>query len=436
LVYVPDGNGGVSAYQCIDAGTIPPTLGDPVFTLTADVDTSGDYTGTYSVDIVGQMDGQKYTDDNAFDSPVTTTGGHASDAYVFEISDGVYVVTTATANGGSEAINFAANKMGVHNTAIDDGTADETLIFNFSEDILNDSLYYLTTAEITLGAFESGDEASWEAYNNGLLVSSDSYTGIEGKVNVSSGVSSITTLLTQVQIDEGWSINGTVVSYSGLVDSTITLNYDIGVVGQSGDITLSSGESVDLNQFDEIQFSAEEGSYNVTGIYATNPIDFPGVDHTINVDFTATDGDADFVSDSFQVTFDDGDNVIEGTAYDEVINYITDVGVDGGAGTDTVIVSGGTLDLSNVSDIEIIQLDVGATVTGSTSGINPDDVWNATDGTNTLIIESDVSGSAVIVDTDLGSFEYNGIIDGYHNYSGSVGSDSIILQIEDVIDVD
>ena len=382
------------------------------------------------------MDGQNWTDTNAFASPVTNHGG-ITYTYEFQIADGVYLIATAEENSVSAPVNYSSFKMGVANPAINDGISDETLIFNFSSDATGTSTYPLTNADFTLGSLASAEIATWEAYNHDLLVSFGTQDGAsvgEATVSISSGVDSIE-FANGTSTD--WILNGTEISYSGTGTNTVYFDYKIegvSVVG-GGSITLDGGESVNLNQFDEVQFSSAAGSYYVTGMYATNPVDIPGIDHTINVDVLATDADGDTVADTFQVTFDDGDNVIEGTDNPESINYIADMEVDGGAGTDTLLVASGVVNLSNISNMEVIQLDTNATVIGSSSlgAITAADVITATGDSNSLIIQtSDGVGSDNTVNVDLTSLSYDGIVAGYHSYSNA--GDTVFLQIEDSID--
>ncbi|MDD5400061.1 MAG: tandem-95 repeat protein [Sulfurimonas sp.] len=129
------------------------------------------------------------------------------------------------------------------------------------------------------------------------------------------------------------------------------------------------------------------------------------------------------------------DTVYGGAGNDTIVYDIADIEIDGGAGTDTLVANSGAVNLSNISNINIIQLGSGATVVGSgVDGINPSDVINATDD-GTLIIQSvDNVSNQVNVDTTLFAEVGNIIIDGieYAQYTGAGAT----LLIEETITVD
>ncbi len=104
--------------------------------------------------------------------------------------------------------------------------------------------------------------------------------------------------------------------------------------------------------------------------------------------------------------------------------------------SDNILTISDTLNLSNVSDINTIQLDADATVTGSGPGlsITANDVINATDVDNTLIIQSS-DGNAVNqvnVDASFGDSEVVYLDDVY--YAQYVDGDAtLLIQIEDIV---
>jgi Ca2+-binding RTX toxin-like protein len=145
--------------------------------------------------------------------------------------------------------------------------------------------------------------------------------------------------------------------------------------------------------------------------------------HTIlggSEDDTLTGGDGDDYIDGRV-----GSETIDAGAGNDTIVYDSaDSVMDGGDGTDTLIVTD-TLDLSNVativaiSNIEVIELLDNAKVVG---GINPADVISMTtttiDGNNTLIIESDGTPTGdTSVSIDIGSFDTSIVDGGYNVYS-------------------
>ncbi|QFR43140.1 Ig-like domain-containing protein [Sulfurimonas xiamenensis] len=129
-----------------------------------------------------------------------------------------------------------------------------------------------------------------------------------------------------------------------------------------------------------------------------------------------------------------GDDTIDGGAGNDTIEYDTlDTLIDAGDGSDALIGNAETINLANVDNIEVIQLSSGATVIGSgdANAINPSDVMDATDGNNTLVIESSDEGAYTInVDTTLLQFSEN--VDGYNIYT----DDTVTLKIEDSIIVE
>jgi uncharacterized protein YegL len=132
----------------------------------------------------------------------------------------------------------------------------------------------------------------------------------------------------------------------------------------------------------------------------------------------------------------DSDALFGGAGDDMIIADSSDSIIDGGTGTDTLFLANDTLDLSNVSNIEIIQLGGNSTVTGSSPdlGINVADVISASGGGNTLIIEtSDSDGSDNTVNVDLSEFSFDSNAGGYDFYTNF--DDTVTLQIEDTIDV-
>jgi hypothetical protein len=124
-----------------------------------------------------------------------------------------------------------------------------------------------------------------------------------------------------------------------------------------------------------------------------------------------------------------------------IIGTDSDIDVDDGVDilSNNILTISDTLNLSNVSDINTIQLDEDATVTGSGSGlsITASDVINATDIDNTLIIQSS-DGNAVnqvIVDTDSLSQIENVNIDGVDYTSYSDGTATLLVEIDEPIDI-
>ncbi|OHD98595.1 MAG: hypothetical protein A3K14_01360 [Sulfurimonas sp. RIFCSPLOWO2_12_FULL_36_74] len=124
-----------------------------------------------------------------------------------------------------------------------------------------------------------------------------------------------------------------------------------------------------------------------------------------------------------------------------IIGTDSDIDVDEGVDilSDNILTISDTLNLSNISDINTIQLDENATVTGSGTGfsITASDVISATDIDNTLIIQSS-DGSAinqVNVDASFGDSEVVYLNDVYYaQYYDSVLNSTLLIEIEPPID--
>ena len=128
-----------------------------------------------------------------------------------------------------------------------------------------------------------------------------------------------------------------------------------------------------------------------------------------------------------------------GDSGDNIIDYNSDVFVyDGGDGNDTLVVGeNNSLDLSNVSDlnnIEVIQLDKGASVTDSLDGINIEDILDITGGSNKLVIESTNHDSGD-VNIDLNEFSKTSTTAGHDVYTAVDNGTTYTIEIDDTIHV-
>ena len=134
----------------------------------------------------------------------------------------------------------------------------------------------------------------------------------------------------------------------------------------------------------------------------------------------------------------EGDDTIDGGGGDDTMVYDdSDVEIDGGEESDILVANSEIIDLSNVSNIEVIQLNSGATVVGSGDGsaINAADVLSATDGEGTLIIQSDDGDASTqaYVDSTFGDAT-TVLIDGnsYAQYSDGIAT--LLIQIDDIVE--
>jgi Ca2+-binding RTX toxin-like protein len=187
--------------------------------------------------------------------------------------------------------------------------------------------------------------------------------------------------------------------------------------------------TITVNQNGIVSIEAGSGSDSLIGGDGEQSIDGGAGDDTL-----IGGDDNDYINGGI------GNDTIDGGAGDDTIVYdIADTEIDGGLDSDTLIATSGVVDLSNVSNIEVIQLSSGATVIGSDTllGINATDVISATDIDNTLMIQSiDDNSYEISVNTDSLVLQDTSIeIDGidYAQYIG--GGATLLIEIDDSIEV-
>ncbi|WP_373035517.1 VCBS domain-containing protein [Sulfurimonas sp.] len=143
----------------------------------------------------------------------------------------------------------------------------------------------------------------------------------------------------------------------------------------------------------------------------------------------------------------DGDDYIDGGANADTLSggagndtliydSTTDVSVDGGTGYDTLVVST-TLDLSNVSNIETVQLNSGATVVGSDPllGITSTDVLSAVES-DTLIIQSSDGNAYDQVDVHSSFGTAEAVVINGQDYAQFVDAGAtLLIEIDDPSDI-
>ncbi len=145
-------------------------------------------------------------------------------------------------------------------------------------------------------------------------------------------------------------------------------------------------------------------------------------DNFARFDYTIDDGNGGVATATATVDVRLG-TLVEGDVYESNVDNVLIIEVES------------QLDLSEVSNISVIQLNGGAMVTGSTDGINATDVISATGDDNTLYITSlDEASNEVDIDTTSLNQIENVNIDGinYVQYTG----DGATLLIEDTIRVE
>jgi len=138
----------------------------------------------------------------------------------------------------------------------------------------------------------------------------------------------------------------------------------------------------------------------------------------------------------------DGSDTLYGNAGNDTFQYDPlDAEIDGGDGFDTVIGSSEVINLSNVSNIDVIQLNAGTSIVGSGAdlGINADDVLSASDSGRLIIQSADSDPlNQVNIDTDSLVLQSESVsIDGinYAEYLGDGGA-TLLIELNDNITVD
>ncbi|MEA3498783.1 MAG: hypothetical protein U9R16_06985, partial [Campylobacterota bacterium] len=388
LVYLPTvggTTGSVTAYQYIDAST----TGDPIFTLTPDM-SGGEYTGTYSVLIDGQLDGAAYSYNIDLSSGTAYSGGNqptlqfiVPDATPDDSSDNLHVLATAYDGTEVDTVNYnPSNGLGVGDGGV--VSYGERLILNLTESD-NITPLSVTDASFTLARFSSGETAYWQAYDGDTLVG-EGYVSGEGNEAHQDGVADL---------------NANII---GMEDSA----------------------------FDQIIFTCtstgKNDGYSLTSMDVSYDYDVAGTPHSINVDVDVTDSDLDIASGDIEITFDE-----DGVIYD-----VDDTG-------DTLVISDTDIDFSAlaVSDdnaYDTIDLRADPDTVTNVSNLTLESVFDMTDHNNILNILGDEGDSLEIVDTSTwsskGEVEVSGTT--YNQYQGTYsdisGDQTVTLNVQDTID--
>ena len=119
-----------------------------------------------------------------------------------------------------------------------------------------------------------------------------------------------------------------------------------------------------------------------------------------------------------------GFDIVLGGEGNDTITYDSNDFIDGGVGEDTLLVSSTSLDLSNVKNIEVVELDNVSIL----DEIKVADVFNATDSSNELNIEG--IGTVNIVTTDEGGDWVQSSSDP-SVFSAVYGTETVIINIDD-----
>ncbi|MGA1931984.1 immunoglobulin-like domain-containing protein [Arcobacter sp. YIC-464] len=433
IKYETLGSGEVNAIRADSSGNIVSPQ-EVVFTITPNVSSEsysialGDYT----------LDGAGHTLINIFDQSGSLGGGNAH-SLLFNI-DQLYVLATTTDSSGSAGtikgsgafdpytVNYSSgNGMGVNGG--NSLGADEVLYLNFTDSTLSTQMQddllvdtdqydntilnsidnrvyaqnnakYLSETKFTFSKWGSGDQAEWKAFNGDVLVSQ----GIQPYVS-SNDILTITSEVTNISTtNANWSIVNGVLTNTGATNDTETISYSIdgGATIITASISLNAGDSFDFNSYNEIQFTANAGDFAIDTMSATGTEKIAPENQVINVEVETSDGTATATG-NMQITFD-GDKALVGTDEDEVFDYSSATSIDGGAGSDELVLSlnDGNIDFSalnnpEIKNIESINLDEG---NHSLTKLSLDDVIQMTDSTDkTLVIKGDLSDSVELKDT-------------------------------------
>ncbi|MDT8338621.1 MAG: calcium-binding protein, partial [Sulfurimonas sp.] len=204
-----------------------------------------------------------------------------------------------------------------------------------------------------------------------------------------------------------------------------------------------TGSATSWESGDGFALAASSGNDTIAGTTEDNEISGEDGDDVIfggdGVDtLYGGDGDDTIAGEVGDDTIDGGAgaDALYGGAGNDTIEYDAfDTEIDGGTGVDTLIGNSETINLSNVSNIEVIQLNLGTSIVGSgvDAGINAQDVIDATES-GVLIIQSADSDALNSVNIDETSFTFteNVNVDGldYAQYTGTFDGDTATLLIE------
>ena len=209
-----------------------------------------------------------------------------------------------------------------------------------------------------------------------------------------------------------------------------------GSVYNSSTVNISSA-----GLFEYIVFQAGDDNgdantkYTIEEVTFTIPARSEIIGTTADDTLTGTASDEFIMGDTGNDTIDGAggdDMLLGGEGNDTLVFDSADALIDGGNGLDTLIIKEtGTLDFSNVHNIETIDL----TGNGAQAitGLSLNDVLNMTDANHTITITGDVVDSVGTVDTTGWNkiAETPNTATSSHTYEYSNGADSISITIDD-----
>ena len=203
-------------------------------------------------------------------------------------------------------------------------------------------------------------------------------------------------------------------------DGTVTITVTEGAAGDGwfyqvttfDVVNEGTGEITTNNEFSAIQLVAAEGTESFKlGIFSYG-VDDPGDPVSLSYDIVGTDGDGDTVTgtidaalypDAITTTGDSGDNVMTGTAANDVLLGLGGMDTLDGGGGDDILVGDGGIDtlIGNAGDDVLFGGSDGDTLTGDNVG------GDGSAGMDTFVIE----GSDINVPTNVGGDNTDTITD-------------------------
>lgn len=226
------------------------------------------------------------------------------------------------------------------------------------------------------------------------------------------------------------------VSVSAVTQGLELTDFGRGAAGAPADLTLSyidgdGSESISGNIVITTTASLNHGSES-SDVWTLSESDLTGLT------FTPADNAA-FTTTIEATTTENGvDNIqtitiSHGSSSNDSFNYGDADYIDGWGGTDTVSMSGQTINLelvsSNMTGIEKINMDNG-TSTNAITNLSVNDFLDITGGGNTLTIDGGSEDSVSLVNGDGGDWTDNGVSGGYHSFSYSDGGSTHTINID------
>ncbi len=340
---------------------------------------------------------------------------------------------------------------GVRNSLLDSPQIDgfvrnDTIVFTFDDSF--------DSARVNLKNFDNNDRAIWRAYDGTTLVGSGDYTNNGGNDHFYASANMVAgSEITRIEV------TSTSHHSEFLVKSIITHNAEMNtILPFVVDDTMLLANDIDAEgDALHVELTADTNLYTAGGTVVIGSVSINGdgdIEVTPNAMYDVNNSsEATFSyivvdehgaeSGAVIATIDVEVGTVTGSevSYDQTTGEFI-IGTDDnseGALTDNTLTVSDTLDLSNVSDINTIELEGDATVTGTDAiaGINAADVMSASGDSNTLVIESVNDGITNEVNIDESSLvqQANQNIGGIDYAVYSDGTATLLIDINEPIDV-